>query len=404
MFEAQPDDVRERSTAGADGKSKGPQNKRPSSGRQFIDGFACNNTLAGLEEFYNEFGPFDGLNLDDEDDDRWLDPVLVTALLRTAWNFRAQLIELGFTPPKEGSAKDWWDPDGFGRMIKNFQKSYGIPSVSRVLDNATRRKLARVWRDFSERRDYGLHPVTAVSTTVRNLTNNLKELTLNAASATRQQKERERIFLAGGNPDGSRRRGIGGTAQPDDLNLDFFMQVAKVYARSTGGPSSEGSAFFSSPKQSTPSSASKSPHTASTSPTESSSTNKVSRPGSPARLIRKKSSNGNNRPRFRNHQSRGSSLGGEGAVPPFQLGGAQLQPPPSASVDTAGISNTEFDSYQRKQSGKGRRTPPTMSNSTPTSPEEYMDIANVIPTGLPAGLVKVWKPPTRKESLVNGRV
>ncbi|KAJ3416641.1 hypothetical protein HDV05_000923 [Chytridiales sp. JEL 0842] len=192
-----------------------------------FDGFACNDTLAGLEDFYNEFGPFDGFALEEEEDDRLLDPVLLTMLLRTVANHRFQLIELGYLPPKDASGKGWWDLDGFGKMIKHFQRNNGIQPITSVLDAPTRKRLERVWREISEKRDHALRPVTAVSTTVRQITNNIKEMTLNATTTGRQQKELERILLEGGNVDLLRKRGV--HIGVDEQNLDFFVSRWNKY-------------------------------------------------------------------------------------------------------------------------------------------------------------------------------
>ena len=65
-----------------------------------FDGFLCNSTVFALDEFFNEFGPFNnveppptlGLNtLSNDDHTRLIDPELLAALFRTACSFRSQV-------------------------------------------------------------------------------------------------------------------------------------------------------------------------------------------------------------------------------------------------------------------------------------------------------------------------
>ncbi|KAJ3404285.1 hypothetical protein HDU80_003030 [Chytriomyces hyalinus] len=157
----------------------------------WFDGIVCNTTILGMTEFVSEFGPFDHTSLHQLEERSIILPTLITALFKTVFIMRQNLMSLGFgaTPafiehtlssvgggvavsgiyvsssggpsfpaPPMGStslgeptgssrsknAADWKE---FERFIKKFQRAHDIP-VSGVLGSASRRKLMALVKEL----------------------------------------------------------------------------------------------------------------------------------------------------------------------------------------------------------------------------------------------------------------
>ncbi|KAJ3190690.1 hypothetical protein HK101_008465, partial [Irineochytrium annulatum] len=187
------------------------------------DGFACDRTLEGMRLFFQEFGPFERVQISDGE---WVSPSLVEALLQTMWTFRSQLLDLGFSPPKDISG---WEIEAIEKMIKHFQKREGLP-VTKVLDLKTRERMRYLIEN----------PVTGVSTTVQALKSRWEDL------LPSQSQRRDLIMLAEGTTSvggatrqsahsKQRRRGV--AIAHEEHGLDFFMQVANLIASSPAAAS-----------------------------------------------------------------------------------------------------------------------------------------------------------------------
>ncbi|KAJ3300614.1 hypothetical protein HK104_009271 [Borealophlyctis nickersoniae] len=99
-----------------------------------IDGLICDETVAALQRFYNDFGPFSHVEIEGGS---WCSPDLLLLVLQTISYYRMKLLSLGFQPGKSG-ARD--EVEGLMAQIKHFQKANGLP-VTKILDTATRQKI-----------------------------------------------------------------------------------------------------------------------------------------------------------------------------------------------------------------------------------------------------------------------
>ncbi|KAJ3226931.1 hypothetical protein HDU81_007008 [Chytriomyces hyalinus] len=157
----------------------------------WFDGVVCNTTILGMTEFVSEFGPFDHTSLHQLEERSIILPALITALFKTVFIMRQNLMSLGFgaapafiehtlssvgggvavsgiytsssggpsfpaTPmgstslgeptgsSRSKNAADWKE---FERFIKKFQRAHDIP-VSGVLGSASRRKLMALVKEL----------------------------------------------------------------------------------------------------------------------------------------------------------------------------------------------------------------------------------------------------------------
>ncbi|KAI8926440.1 hypothetical protein BC831DRAFT_549836 [Entophlyctis helioformis] len=101
--------------------------------REDSDGIICNDTMAGLEHFYFEYGPFDA-KFDAVNYPRpWCDPAMFSGLLEKLTEVRDKLTQLGFPPPKNLRSTD---PNALRKQIKHFQRSHNLEHTM-ILDSKT---------------------------------------------------------------------------------------------------------------------------------------------------------------------------------------------------------------------------------------------------------------------------
>ncbi|KAI8589381.1 hypothetical protein BDZ88DRAFT_418655 [Geranomyces variabilis] len=142
-----------------------------------IDGLMCDSTQAALQEFYNEFGPFDEV----EAGSNWCDPGLLAALLRTMERLKFKLGVLGH-PVRPGDHPTTALP----RAIKHFQKAHGL-KVTLVFDRKTVERIEALYA----RAPAPTQAVAAVSSTVNVLRTKIEDMT-GLASAARRGDDSER--------------------------------------------------------------------------------------------------------------------------------------------------------------------------------------------------------------------
>ncbi|KAJ3162783.1 hypothetical protein HDU86_003757 [Geranomyces michiganensis] len=141
------------------------------------DGLMCDATQAALQEFYNEFGPFDAV----EAGSNWCDPGLLAALLRTTERLKFKLGVLGH-PVRPGDHPTTALP----RAIKHFQKAHAL-KVTLVFDRKTVERIESLYA----RAPAPTQAVAAVSSTVNVLRSKIEDMT-GLASAARRGDDSDR--------------------------------------------------------------------------------------------------------------------------------------------------------------------------------------------------------------------
>ncbi|KND03030.1 uncharacterized protein SPPG_02100 [Spizellomyces punctatus DAOM BR117] len=130
---------------------------------EYADGLMCNSTSAALKQFYNEFGPFNDVEIEPGN---WCDPPLVTVVLRTVEGLKQKLGALGYAV-KMGN-----ELNGLARQIKHFQKSQGL-RVTHVFDRKTINRIETLYVRVPAQ----AQAVAAVSSTVNVLRSKIEDIT-----------------------------------------------------------------------------------------------------------------------------------------------------------------------------------------------------------------------------------
>ncbi|KAJ3022253.1 hypothetical protein HKX48_006675 [Thoreauomyces humboldtii] len=131
------------------------------------DGLMCDSTQLALQTFYNEFGPFNNVEVIAADG-IWSDPMLITELLRTCSHLKHKLGVLGHAVKPALVA----NPGALPRQIKHFQKAHGLP-VTMMFDRRTIDRLESMYA----RAPAQAQAVAAVSSTVNVLRSKIEDIT-----------------------------------------------------------------------------------------------------------------------------------------------------------------------------------------------------------------------------------
>ncbi|KAI8819183.1 uncharacterized protein EV422DRAFT_569061 [Fimicolochytrium jonesii] len=147
--------------------------------KPFEDGLICDTTQAAFKRFYNEFGPFNDVDIGQGS---WTDPMLITAALRVVERLKHKLAVLGHAvkPGNEVSNE-------LGRQIKHFQKSQGL-KPTQVFDRKTIERIDALY----VRVPAPAQAVAAVSTTVNVLRSTIENMTGLPTGSHRRGDEVER--------------------------------------------------------------------------------------------------------------------------------------------------------------------------------------------------------------------
>lgn len=144
----------------------------------YVDGLMCDSTNAALKQFYNEFGPFNDVEIEPGN---WCDPMLITVVLRTVEIFKQKLSALGFAV-KQGN-----ELDGLPRQIKHFQKAQGL-RITKVFDRRTIDRIEALYvRALPQ-----TQAVAAVSSTVNVLRSKIEDITGLPTAAHRRGEDGDR--------------------------------------------------------------------------------------------------------------------------------------------------------------------------------------------------------------------
>ncbi|TPX62122.1 hypothetical protein PhCBS80983_g00667 [Powellomyces hirtus] len=161
--------------------------------REFGDGLMCDATQAALQSFYNEFGPFDDVDMpfsppQGSGSANWCDPTLLAVVLRTVEHLKHKLGVLGHAV-KPGAGAD--TNAALPRAIKHFQKAHGL-KVSMVFDRRTIDKIEALYL----RSQTQVQAVAAVSSTVNVLRSKIEDMTgLPTASRRSDDPDRDGVGL-----------------------------------------------------------------------------------------------------------------------------------------------------------------------------------------------------------------